>query len=102
LSFRRFCGRFRRLFISTHSQQLHAETAAIVRAADYRIEVSSDFDSASTSFDGLLFASCPEVEPLFPDREGGFECLGRTEIAEAAPAVLLERLQQIVLLQDAK
>ena len=94
--------RIGRLFISTHSQQLHAETAAILRAADYRIEVSSDFDGESTSFDGFLFASSPDVPPLFPSRKGGFGCLGRLEITAAGPRALLERLQQIVSLQDAK
>jgi len=93
--------RIDRLFISTHSQHLHAEVAAALTAADYRIEVSSDFDHESTSFDGLLFASSPEVEPLFPDQEGGFGCLGRTEIAGAAPAALLERLQQVALQRGA-
>jgi len=93
--------RIDRLFISTHSQQLHDEVAAALTAADYRIEVSSDFDHESTSFDGFLFASSPMVEQLFPGREGGFGCLGRTEIAEATPAALLERLQQVALQRGA-
>jgi len=59
--------------------------------------VSSDFDRESTSFDGFLFASRPEIMPLFASLESGLRSLGRLEITAARPQALLERLQQVAL-----
>lgn len=79
------------LFISTHSQELHAQVAAALRRFAYRIEVSSDFDEETTAFDGLIFASSPKVDAVF-DR---FAPLGRKAILSARPEQLLAALAGI-------
>jgi hypothetical protein len=77
------------LFVSTHSQQMHEAVRNLLVEYRYRIEVSSDFDNETTSFDGLLCASSPEVKPLFDS----FRTLGRTQITVARPAEVIESLR---------
>lgn len=76
------------LFIATHSQALHDDVVQRLKAHDYRVEISSDFDNQSTSFDGFVFASSPEVAPLF----GEVTMMGRPEIAVRRPAEVLRLL----------
>lgn len=76
------------LFVSTHSQELHAGAIAFLRQYDYRIEVSSDFENETTSFDGLVVASSPSAKRIFRE----FSKLGRTEMALAAPKQILDSL----------
>ena len=81
---RRACSRKRRvdyLFIATHSQALHQDVVDRLKAHGYRVEISSDFEEQSTSFDGFVFASSPEVDSLF----GEIEVMGRRR-DRAAPA----------------
>jgi hypothetical protein len=77
------------LFVSTHSQALHEDTRNRLAEHGYRIEVSSDFDNETTSFDGFVCASSPEVKPLF----NSFRPLGRAQITVARPAELIESLR---------
>ncbi len=79
------------LFISTHSQQRHHEIIRRLKEFDYRIEVSSDFDHETTSYDGLIFASSPRTKPMFTD----FVTIGRATRAIASPDVLLQTLDKI-------
>ncbi len=44
------------VFLSTHSQELHAKCSDFLEAMDYKILVSSDFDNETTSYDGFLLA----------------------------------------------
>ncbi len=53
------------VFISTHSQLLHQQIVEGLQAHGYRVEVSSDFEHETTSFDGLVFASSPLKAPVF-------------------------------------
>ncbi|WP_245306041.1 FkbM family methyltransferase [Bradyrhizobium sp. LTSP849] len=76
------------LFIATHSQALHYEVVDRLKAKGYRVEISSDFEDQSTSFDGFVFASSPEVDALF----GEIEMMGRPEIALRRPADVLRLL----------
>ena len=76
------------LFISTHSQELHAQTTDKLRHFGYRVEISSDVDHDTTSFDGFVFASSPEAPRIF----GNFRPLGRTKIALSRPDDLLREL----------
>jgi len=76
------------LFISTHSEELHQEVARRLEDFNYRIEVSSDFETETTSFDGFVFASSRSTKPVFE----GFIPMGRVEIEEAEPASMLEYL----------
>ena len=77
------------VFISTHSQKLHRRSVQALRVAGYRVEVSSDFETDTTSSDGLIVASGPTVPPLFED----FSPLGREDICRASPAAILDYLQ---------
>jgi hypothetical protein len=76
------------LFISTHSQQIHGEIVGQLRNLGYRVEISSDFDVQTTSFDGFVFASSPDVDPVFEQ----ISILGREEIAQRRPADILRSL----------
>lgn len=80
----------RRLFISTHSQALHRRVLADLAKADYRIEVDSDPDDHTTSYDGFIMATAPDAATLF---EGPLNPLGRSEILQTDPGRLLAYLQ---------
>ncbi|MEH2470430.1 hypothetical protein V1281_000325 [Nitrobacteraceae bacterium AZCC 2161] len=67
------------IFVSTHSQELHHSTEHILTYHGYRVEVSSDFEHDTTSYDGLVFASSPTVAPVFPE---GLKVAGRNAISE--------------------
>jgi hypothetical protein len=77
--------------ISTHSQALHREVTSDLANYGYRIEVSSDYENDTTSFDGFVFSSSPRVQPLFV----GFSHLGRTSIARSNSDALLEAVNKI-------
>lgn len=79
------------LFISTHSQEIHKGITIKLNELGYRVEVSSDFDNDTTSFDGFVFASSPRVKELFRN----FSVMGRTKIIESRPQVLLKGLLDI-------
>ena len=55
------------IFISTHSQEIHNEVINKLNFLEYRIEVSSDVDIETTSFDGFVFASSPLLQEVFSD-----------------------------------
>jgi Methyltransferase FkbM domain len=74
------------MFVSTHSQELHSEIVKVLAGYGYRVEVSSDFDNDTTSFDGFVFASSPKLKPLFEE----FKPLGRTKIVVLPPAQLVQ------------
>jgi hypothetical protein len=76
------------LFISTHSQQIHQQVVDRLSNLGYCVEISSDFDAETTSFDGFVFASSPEVKPVF----GKIDILGREEIAQCRPSDILKFL----------
>lgn len=73
------------LFISSHSQELHQGVCEELKKFDYRIEVSSDVENDTTSFDGFVFASSPKKKPVFSH----FAPMGRTEIEAATPQQLI-------------
>jgi len=83
--------RVRYLFISTHSQAIHTGVVSALQQTGYRVEISSDFDNQTTSFDGFVFASSPDVEPVF----GAINVLGRDEIAKSGPAGILKSIADI-------
>lgn len=74
------------LFISTHSQQLHDTVVKTLAGHRYRIEVSSDVDDETTSFDGFVFASSPIARPIFRE----FVPFGRTKIIQSPADRLVE------------
>jgi len=73
-------------FISTHSQEIHAEVTEVLTAAGYRIDASADFDHDTTSFDGFILGTHPGKPNPFP----GPAPMGREAIARAAPKELIE------------
>lgn len=79
------------LFVSTHSQAIHGAIVDGLGRLGYRVEISSDFDVQTTSFDGFVFASSPEVEPVF----GDIRILGREEIARCRPQDVLKALAEL-------
>jgi hypothetical protein len=68
------------LCVSTHSQALHRGVAEELIRFGYRVEVSSDFDNETTSFDGFIFAASATTHPIFSN----FNHFGRTAIAESS------------------
>jgi hypothetical protein len=79
------------LFISTHNQEIHESAIDILKFFDYRVEVSSDFDSHTTSYDGFILASSPKAKQIF----NNFNPLGRLEILQASSKEILESLNDI-------
>ena len=69
------------LFISTHSQELHRQILDGLQRHKYRVEVSSDFDNDTTSYDGFVFASSPKVKKIFRE----FVAFGRAQIVQSRP-----------------
>jgi hypothetical protein len=86
-------GRVKRLMISTHSQALHKEILTLVRSIGFEIEVDSDFDTHTTSQDGLIVARTSATEPIF-DR---FKPLGRLEIIQTSPKEFLDYLSSTIV-----
>jgi Methyltransferase FkbM domain len=79
------------LFISTHSQAIHEHVVREMVRFGYRVEVSSDFDHETTSHEGLVFASSPDVVQIFKH----FKPIGRSDIVQSRPRDVLKTLSQI-------
>ena len=79
------------VFISTHSNVIHYKILAQLGLFGYRIEVSSDFENETTSFDGFIFASSPNVKPLLPS----FRPLHRSEIAHSRIIELINYIKYL-------
>ena len=78
------------VFISTHSQNGHDFVWSTLQEHGYRIEVASDFERDTTSYDGLVFASSPKMKPLFSD----FPNFGRHSIINASASKLVEVINE--------
>ena len=76
------------LFLSTHTQDLHRDVLLDLQAVGYRVEVSSDFEHQTTSFDGFVFATSPDVPQLLP----GFKPPERARIPVETPADIVRGL----------
>jgi len=81
------------LFISTHNQEIHKSVIDIMNFFNYRVEVSSDFDFHTTSYDGFILATSPKVKPVF----NNFNPLGRIDILQSSPKEILNLLNNIVI-----
>ena len=68
------------LLVSTHSQELHQGVAEELTGFGYRVEVSSDFDNETTSYDGFVFAASHTAPRVFSN----FNHFGRTTIATSS------------------
>jgi len=76
------------IFVSTHSQALHDQVEKILANYEYRIEVSSGFSEATTSFDGFIFALKSSLEPIIGDHV----FLARSALAHQSPSDILDYL----------
>jgi uncharacterized protein YecA (UPF0149 family) len=72
--------------VSTHSQALHQRITSGLAGHGYRVEVSSDFENDTTSFDGFVFAASRQAKPIFRE----FLPLGRTRIAASRADDIVE------------
>ena len=79
------------VFISTHSEVLHDEIERGLRGHGYRIEASSGFDLHTTSYDGFIMASSPDVAAVFD----AFAPMGRLDIARSSAAERLAAVRAI-------
>ena len=86
------------LFISTHSQDIHQSVCATLNSNRYRVEVSSDYDFETTSYDGMVFASSPGVRPLFGRKLQPF---ARQQLPGLSVAKLMDSLANGFLACDA-
>lgn len=86
-------GKFRIDFVllSTHSQHLHNDCIALLRASNYRVEVDADFENGTTAYDGFIFASSPLQAKVFD----GFTPLTRAQISCAQPTALCEYISKV-------
>lgn len=80
------------VFVSTHSAELHDGVHNRLATYGYRIEASSDFECATTSFDGLVFASSPRRPALFDD----FQPFSRSELGQLTSVAAIDRLRRAV------
>jgi len=81
-----------RIFVSTHSQQLHLDVIKQLEKFNYRIEVSSDYDSGTTSFDGFIFASNRSTGRLFKE----FTPMSRVQIESTSPTLVIDYLTEVM------
>lgn len=79
------------IFVSTHSQAIHLACVNYLKISGYRIEVCSDFENETTSFDGFIFASSPKVLQLFVD----FKPFRRCDIETTNAQDILHALNKI-------
>lgn len=90
-----------RLFISTHSQALHEQVVESLEGVGYRIEVASDFDHETTSFDGFVFATSPAIKAAFPWRAAEMPIfLGRERISISRPGEMLAHIVSLCQATD--
>jgi Methyltransferase FkbM domain len=78
------------VFVSTHGETLHHQVVAALTEAGMRVEISSACREETTSYDGFVFASRPELPPVFPN----FSPLGRRQILNSNPEKLVEYLSK--------
>jgi hypothetical protein len=80
------------VFISTHSQKLRHSIVHRLSDLGYRVEVSSDFDLETTSFDGFVSASNPSVKPVFTH----FTPLSRLQILGTTPLHQVQYIATVI------
>ena len=78
------------IFISTHSDELHSQLENEIKASGYRLEVSSNFSQDTTSYDGFILATNPNIKPVFKE----WRPWGRIQINRSMPEAILKYLNQ--------
>lgn len=77
-------------FVSTHSDALHKGVQEALSGHGYRIDISADVETETTSFDGIVIAARPGMPPLFD----GFRPVGRTDLAGASAQDVVTALKR--------
>jgi len=80
------------VFLSTHSQKIHEEAKKKLESFGYIIEVSSDFDNHTTSYDGFILATASSAERVFK----AFRPFGRNEITSGTPPEMIKYLHSVI------
>ncbi len=80
------------IFVSTHNQKIHEEVIRKLESYGYIIEVSSDFDHHTTSYDGFILATASSAERIFKT----FRPVGRTEIISGTPPEMIKYLRAVI------
>jgi hypothetical protein len=80
------------VFLSTHSQKIHEEAKQKLESFGYIIEVSSDFENHTTSYDGFILATASSAECVFKT----FRPFGRNEIVSGTPAEMTKYLNSVI------
>ena len=80
------------IFLSTHSQEIHEEVKRRLESFGYYIEVSSDFDNHTTSYDGFILATSSSTERVFKD----LQPYGRKDIMAGKPSETIEYLKNVM------
>ena len=80
------------IFLSTHSQRIHEEAKRKLESFGYIIEVSSDFDNHTTSYDGFILATASSAERVFKT----FRPFGRNEIVSGTPPEMIKYLHAVI------
>jgi hypothetical protein len=78
------------IFISTHSDELHSQLENEIKSLGYRLEVSLNFSRHTTSYDGFILATSPNIKPLFKE----WHPWGRIQINQSTPQAILKYLNQ--------
>jgi hypothetical protein len=68
----------------------------ILNQFEYRIEVSSDVNVETTSFDGFVFASNSQRKAAFSD----FNAFGREQLNESQPLEIINALYKLLTSRD--
>jgi len=80
------------IFVSTHNQKIHEEAIRKLESYGYIVEVSSDFDHHTTSYDGFILATASSAERIFKT----FHPVGRTEIISGTPPEMIKYLRSVI------
>ena len=79
------------IFLSTHSQKIHEEAKQKLESFGYFLEISSDFDNHTTSYDGFILATASSAKRVFKT----FRPFGRKEIASGTPTEMVKYLLSV-------
>lgn len=80
------------VFLSTHSDDLHSFCTNYLLDSGYAILATADVSTQTTSCDGFIYATTPELAPRISLPE---KIYGRTELAHMAPDNLIGYISSI-------
>ena len=78
--------------LASGDQKIHEEAIRKLESYGYIVEVSSDFDHHTTSYDGFILATASSAERIFKT----FHPVGRTEIISGTPPEMIKYLRSVI------